>query len=50
MKKQFLGFGFLLLMATIGFAQSDKNLVFDANAQVRKLSSFNSIEVTGAIN
>lgn len=50
MKKHILGFTFLLFMATMGFAQSDKNLVFDANAQIRKVASFNSIEVSGAIN
>ena len=50
MKKQILGFALFLLMTSIGFAQSDKNLVFDANAQIRKVASFNSVEVSGSIN
>ncbi|MFX7820745.1 DUF2807 domain-containing protein, partial [Acinetobacter baumannii] len=28
----------------------DKNIVFDANAQVRKLSGFTAIEISGAID
>lgn len=31
-------------------AQQDKNIVFDANAQVRKLSGFTAIEISGAID
>ena len=50
MKKYILGFAFLLILTFSGFAQSEKNLVFDANAQIRSVSSFNSIEVAGAIN
>jgi hypothetical protein len=50
MKKYILGLMMILLMASTVFAQSDKNLVFDANAQIRKVASFNSIEVSGAIN
>jgi hypothetical protein len=50
MKKHILGFAILLLMSSSVFSQSEKNLVFDANAQIRKVASFNSIEVSGAIN
>lgn len=31
-------------------AQQDKNIVFDANAQVRKVSGFTAIEISGAID
>ncbi len=50
MKKYILGLILLLQLATIGYTQSEKNLVFDANAQIRKVEGFNSIEVSGAIN
>jgi len=49
MKKVFLGL-ITSLIALAGNAQNDKNIVFDANAEVRKITSFNSIEVSGAVN
>lgn len=49
MKRYFLWM-ILLLPAAIGFAQDEKNLVYDANAQVRKLSGFSGVEVSGAID
>ncbi len=50
MKKYIIGFAVLFFVASSGFAQTDKNLVYDANAQIRSVTSFNSIEVSGAIN
>ncbi len=50
MKKYILSFAILLVLISSGFAQSEKNLVFDANAQVRNVAGFNSIEISGAIN
>ncbi len=45
---------FLLIIMGLGFstiqAQNQKNLVFDANAVVRSVGSFSSIEVSGAID
>lgn len=49
MKKFFFGV-FCLFIATAVLAQSDKNIVFDANAQVRKVGSFSGIELSGAID
>jgi len=40
----------LLLSIIKGQAQNDKNLVFDANAEVRSAKGFNSVEVSGAID
>ena len=46
---------FLLLISLIasvsaGWAQNEKNLVVDANAEVRNMSGFTSIEISGAID
>lgn len=49
MKKQFLLF-ISMLCFIVGFAQNEKKLVFDANAQERKVGAFSGIEVSGAIN
>lgn len=49
MKKQFL-FLIGLLYLAVGYAQDEKKLVFDANAQERKVESFSAIEISGAIN
>ncbi len=49
MKRIFFGL-ILWSFAFIANAQNDKNIVFDANAEVRKISSFNSIEISGAVN
>lgn len=48
MKKQILLIISAFIFAT-GFAQDEKKLVFDANAQERKVGSFNGIEISGAI-
>ena len=40
----------LLLPAVMAFSQNEKNIVFDANAQVRKISAFRKVEVSGAID
>ncbi len=40
----------LVLPVAYGFAQNEKNIVIDANAEVRKVSSFSAIEVSGAID
>lgn len=50
MKKYILGFILPLIWTSDSNAQSEKNLVFDANAQIRNVTGFNSIEVSGAIN
>jgi hypothetical protein len=50
MKKYILSITLSIILASNAFSQSEKNLVFDANAQVRNVASFNSIEVSGAIN
>lgn len=39
-----------MFFAFIGKAQNDKNVVFDANAEIRKVAGFTSIEVAGAVN
>ncbi len=49
MKKQILLIISAFVFAT-GFAQDEKKLVFDANAQERKVGPFNAIEISGAIN
>ncbi len=49
MKKVFLGL-IISLIAFTGNAQNDKNIVFDANAEIRKVTGFTSIEVAGSIN
>jgi len=49
MKKQILLIISAFIFAT-GFAQDEKKLVFDANAQERKVGPFNAIEISGAIN
>jgi len=49
MKKVFLGL-IIMLTVLIGNAQNDKNVVFDANAEIRKVTGFTSIEVSGAVN
>ncbi len=49
MKKQILLIISAFVFAT-GFAQEEKKLVFDANAQERKVGPFNAIEISGAIN
>jgi hypothetical protein len=45
---------FLSLLVVVGCvttkAQSSKNLVYDANAEVRTVSSFSAVEVSGAID
>lgn len=37
-------------LASITFAQNEKNVVVDANAEIRKVSGFNKVEVSGAID
>ncbi len=49
MKKHILFFLSIFLLV-VGYAQDEKKLVFDANAQERKVESFNAIEISGAIN
>lgn len=49
MKRYFLWM-IMLLPAAFGFAQDEKNLVYDPNAQVRKVAGFSGIEVSGAID
>ncbi len=49
MKKVFFGL-VLMIIAITGSAQNYKNIVFDANAEIRKVSAFTSIEVAGAVN
>ncbi|MFY8023963.1 MAG: head GIN domain-containing protein [Sediminibacterium sp.] len=49
MKKHILCFISIFLLV-VGYAQDEKKLVFDANAQERKVGSFNGIEISGAIN
>lgn len=49
MKSLIIGCLCFFLMGHIA-AQQDKNIVFDANAQVRKLSGFTAIEISGAID
>lgn len=49
MKKHILFFISIFLLV-VGYAQDEKKLVFDANAQERKVGSFNGIEISGAIN
>lgn len=49
MKKGLFGL-VLSIYALTGNAQNDKNIVFDANAEIRKVTGFTSIEVAGAIN
>ena len=48
MKKIFLSF-LLLAIAAISFAQDTKNVVYDANAEVRKVDAFKAVEVSSAI-
>ena len=38
------------LLSTFVFAQDTKNVVYDANAQPRKVENFNSIEVSNAVS
>lgn len=49
MKTWIIGVLCLLLVGDLT-AQQDKNIVFDANAQVRKVSGFTAIEISGAID
>jgi hypothetical protein len=49
MKKHILFFLSIFLLV-IGYAQDEKKLVFDANAQERKVGPFKGIEISGAIN
>lgn len=49
MKQLIIGF-FCMFLAGSMAAQQDKNIVFDANAQVRKVSGFTAIEISGAID
>lgn len=49
MKKYVIGL-LLMIPSLISCAQDEKNIVFDENAQVRKLNSFSSIDVSGAID
>lgn len=36
--------------AMVGFGQNEKNIVIDANAEVRHITGFNAIELSGAID
>jgi len=49
MKHRIIGI-LLLFFGLSAIAQNDKNVVFDANAQVRKVSGFTAIEISGAID
>lgn len=49
MKKHLLFFLSIFLLIN-GYAQDEKKLVFDANAQERKVGPFKGIEISGAIN
>jgi Putative auto-transporter adhesin, head GIN domain len=49
MKRIILGLFFLINMLGL-YAQTDKNLVFDANAEPRSVKDFTGIEVSGAIS
>jgi hypothetical protein len=49
MKRYFVGL-LLMLPTLFSFAQDERNIVVDENAQVRKLSGFSGIEVSGAID
>jgi hypothetical protein len=49
MKKQILLIISAFVFAT-GFAQDEKKIVFDINAQERNVGPFNAIEISGAIN
>lgn len=40
----------LVMTVFVVYAQNEKNLVYDANAQVRAVKDFNAIEVSGAID
>ncbi len=48
--KKYLLWLVLVLPAIACSAQNDKNIVYDDHVQVRKITGFNSIEVSGAIN
>jgi hypothetical protein len=48
--KQFLLLIVLMSTGSLAVRAQDKNLVFDANAQVRKVSGFNGVEISGAID
>ncbi len=48
--KQLLSGMLLLLGFGVSNAQNEKNIVVDANAEVRNISSFSAIEVSGAID
>jgi hypothetical protein len=48
--KQLLSGILLLLGFGVSNAQNEKNIVVDANAEVRNISSFSAIEVSGAID
>jgi hypothetical protein len=49
MKKTVLAFLGLMVITMVG-AQNTKNLVFDANAEVRNVRGFSAIEISGAID
>lgn len=49
MKRFYIVLVFLLSLPAI-YAQNEKNIVVDANAEVRHISSFSAIEVSGAID
>jgi Putative auto-transporter adhesin, head GIN domain len=49
MKKHILFFLSIFLLV-VGYAQDEKKLVFDTNAQERKVGPFNGIDISGAIN
>lgn len=48
--KQLIAGLVLLVMLSPAFGQNDKTIVYDANAEVRKLSGFEGVEVSGAID
>jgi hypothetical protein len=48
--KQILIVAVAVLFTTIGFSQEEKNIVYDANVEVRQVQNFNGLEVSGAID
>lgn len=48
--KQFLACLMLMVMLSPAIGQNDKTIVYDANAEVRKLTGFDGVEVSGAID
>lgn len=48
--KKYLLWLVLALPSLVASAQNEKNIVYDDHVQVRKMTGFNSIEVSGAIN